>query len=86
MYSKIFKKTTLYVVRTDANGNFRNSAPCINCFNMIEKLKIKKIVYSTNDDFVCCKPCEFTTNHVSQGNRYLENKENLKPKTPPKNK
>ena len=38
---------------------------------MIKDLNVKKIIYSTDDDFVCCKTCEYTTDHVSQGNRYL---------------
>ena len=53
---KIFRKTTLYIVRTDGNGNFRNSAPCKDCFEMIIKLNIKKMVFSTNTGFEIYKP------------------------------
>lgn len=50
------------------------SAPCSNCFNMISKLNIKKIVFSTDDNFVVCKTCDYSTDHVSQGNRFLNKK------------
>lgn len=43
---------------------------------MITKLNIKKIVFSTDEDFICCKPCDYTTEHVSQGNRFLNKKFN----------
>ena len=56
------------------------SAPCSNCFAVICKLNIKKIVFSTDNDFVCCKTCEYSTNHVSQGNRYLGKLNNNKTK------
>ena len=38
---------------------------------MIVSLNIKKIIYSVDNDFICCKPCEYSTNHISQGNRFL---------------
>jgi CxxC motif-containing protein len=47
------------------------SAPCINCFETITKLNVKKIIYSIENDFVCYKTSEYCTNHISQGNRYL---------------
>ena len=69
----MFRKTTLYIVRTDTDGNYRNSAPCINCFKMISDLNIKKIIFSTDNDFESYKTSEFTTKHISHGNRYLGN-------------
>jgi protein-arginine kinase activator protein McsA len=56
------------------------SAPCSNCYEMIAKLNIKKIVFSTDNDFVVCKTCDYSTNHVSQGNRFLNKKFNKKSK------
>ena len=74
-----FKDIVLYVVRRDAYGKFTNSAPCMNCFKVISELNIKKIVYSIDgNDFNACKPCEYTTNHISVGNRILQ-KENSFP-------
>lgn len=70
-YDKLFRKTTLYIVRTDNEGNFRNSAPCKNCLDIIQTLNIKKIIFSTEDDFASYKTNEYQTNHISHGNRYL---------------
>ena len=67
---KIFKKTILYIVRINNRGEYRNSAPCVDCFDLILSLNIKKIVFSTNDDFKIYKPTEFETDHISSGNRY----------------
>ena len=38
---------------------------------MILSLNIKKIIYSIENDFICCKPSEYSTTHISQGNRFL---------------
>ena len=59
-------------MRTDNEGNYRNSAPCMNCFNVICKLNIKKIIFSSeNNEFEIHKTSEYHTDHVSHGNRYL---------------
>lgn len=59
----------------DANGKYTNSAPCLNCFEVINELNLKKIVYSIDgNDFHMCKPCEYTVRHVSVGNRLLQEK------------
>tara|TARA_X000000950_G_C13388442_1_gene447249 strand:+ start:51 stop:287 length:237 start_codon:yes stop_codon:yes gene_type:complete len=68
------KKTTLYVARTDTDGNYRNSAPCINCFNVISQLNIKKIVFTLDNDYKIYKTADYHTDHISHGNRYLQNK------------
>lgn len=60
----------------DYEGNYKNSAPCINCFEMILSLNIKKMIYSIDNDFICCKPSDYSTNHMSQGNRFLVNLKN----------
>ena len=67
---KIFKKTILYIVRINNRGEYRNSAPCVACFDLIVELNIKKIIFSTNDDFKIYKTSEFETEHISSGNRY----------------
>ena len=69
---KVFKKTTLYIVRTDNEGNYKNSAPCINCFNVMRELNIKKIIFSSENDFEIHKTNEYSTKHISHGNRYLQ--------------
>jgi len=51
-----------------------NSAPCMNCFNVISKLNIKRIIFSTENDFTSCKTNEYKTNHISHGNRIMKRK------------
>lgn len=72
MYNKLFSKTTLYVVRTDNAGNYRNSAPCSHCHHVISLLNIKKIVFSIDDGFVSYKTEDYTTDHISHGNRFIK--------------
>jgi deoxycytidylate deaminase len=68
----VFKKSTLYVVRTDVNGNYRNSAPCKNCHSIINELGIKRIIFSGDEDeFTIVKTSDYNTEHISNGNRYL---------------
>jgi len=85
---KLFKKTTLYVVRTDLNGNYKNSAPCQNCYSVINELKIKRIIFSTDDEkFAIFKTSDYYTEHISNGNRYLNmSDEKKKKKKKKKNK
>lgn len=70
--SKYFKKITLYVVRIDINKNLKNSAPCIDCIKIINKLGIKRIIYSDeNNEFQKVKPCDYTIVYKSIGNRKI---------------
>lgn len=73
---KLFKKTTLYVVRFDNNNNLQDSAPCHKCLNMIIYLDIKRIVYSSkNNTFVSEDPKKITIKHESAGNKFLKKNE-----------
>ena len=66
------KKIILYIVRTDNNGELKESGPCIDCFNKIKKLNIKKIIYSCNNNCVTIsKPKDYTPVHVSLGRRFI---------------
>lgn len=50
----------------------------MNCFHIICELNIKKIIFSSeNENFEIHKTNEYTTKHVSHGNRYLQNLFNL---------
>lgn len=76
---KLYKKTTLYVVRCDKNNNLQDSAPCCNCLNTIINLKIKKIVFSSsNNEIISINPSDLNLNHVSSGERLLRKKLNKK--------
>ena len=69
----IFRKISLYVVRTDDKGNFKNSAPCGNCTKVINELRIKKVVFSTEGgSFVSIKSENYKTDHISHGNRHIQ--------------
>ena len=72
---KLFKKTTIYVVRCDKNNNLQESAPCQSCVNTITNLNIKRVVFSSKDDtFVSTTPSLLQINHISAGNKYIKNK------------
>lgn len=42
------KGSTLVVVRVRSNGKFGLAFPCENCYDIIQKFKIKKVIFSTN--------------------------------------
>lgn len=70
---KLYRKTTVYVVRCNNKGILTESAPCVNCLNMMKFLDIKRIVYSTeNNEFVSCKPCDIKITHISAGSKHIE--------------
>ena len=69
---KNIKNGTIYVVRINNNGNLCSSAPCINCYNIISKVGIKKIVYSDIDgDIISCYTKNYNIKHISYGGRYM---------------
>ena len=71
--TKLFKKTTIYVVRYDSNNNLQDSAPCQNCLNMMIYLDIKRIVFSSKDNtFISENPKKLTIKHESAGNKFLK--------------
>jgi hypothetical protein len=54
-------------------STFKDSAPCIDCMKIIRSLKIKKIVYSTDDaGFTSVKPDNYTIQHETLGRRLLD--------------
>tara|TARA_B100000886_G_scaffold252573_1_gene178447 strand:- start:158 stop:445 length:288 start_codon:yes stop_codon:yes gene_type:complete len=74
---KLFKKTTVYVVRCDSQNNFQDSAPCEKCLGTMLDLNIKRVVFSgKNNTFISASPNEITINHISAGNKFIKNKEN----------
>ena len=69
---KLYKKTTLYVVRCDKNNNLQDSAPCCNCLNTMIDLNIKRIVYSSSDNEILAEnPKNLKIDHLSSGERLL---------------
>jgi hypothetical protein len=69
-----YKKTTLYVVRCNSKNQLVDSAPCNNCLNLILTLKIKRIVFSSNNNnIISIDPRLLQINHVSSGAKFFSN-------------
>ncbi len=68
-----YDKISLYVVRRDKHGiNFKHSAPCNHCTNIMKTLNIKYIIYSNiSGTLTKCRVKDYNTSHISQGNRFL---------------
>lgn len=50
----------IYVTRRCRNDGHAESRPCLDCFHTIERLGIKKMVYTTRSGGVeSCKPCQY---------------------------
>ena len=43
---------TLYVVRTNRQGKFRMSKPCIMCEEVMKFCGVKKVIYTTGEDSI----------------------------------
>tara|TARA_B110000971_G_C19846995_1_gene425272 strand:+ start:241 stop:513 length:273 start_codon:yes stop_codon:yes gene_type:complete len=70
---KLYKKTTIYVVRCDNKNKLQDSAPCQNCLSTIIDLGIKRIVFSSKDNtFISIAPTLLNIYHISAGNKFLQ--------------
>ena len=69
------KNINLYVVRRNSFGEMKDSAPCTQCCKMIQKFNIKNLIYSNSEgSLVKIRARDFSTTHVSLGNRAIERK------------
>jgi len=70
-----YGRVNIYVVRKDKSGTtFKDSSPCLNCSETMKSLNIKYIIYSnSNGTLTKCRIKDYTTSHVSQGDRFLKN-------------
>jgi len=69
-------KVILYIARADRHGGCElfQSAPCRDCSRRIKELNIKRVVYSCEDKRIeSCSTVDYHSNHISYGNRYLNN-------------
>lgn len=70
------KARTLTMVIIRDNGHhqhYQNSKPCVQCLEMLKKLKLKKIIYSTdNGGIVVTRPQRETSDHKSRAQRVTE--------------
>ena len=67
----IFRKTILYVGRLTRGGNSQNSAPCFQCIQKIRQYHIKKIIFCLEEKYYIMSPDEFTRNHITMGQLYI---------------
>ncbi len=72
---KKFRKVVLYVVRTNVQGVFQESAPCADCMEVIKSLKIKRVVYTGMKDGVMgiwnMEPPDYKATHITTGKRSM---------------
>ncbi len=62
------------MVRIDSNGGLRDSRPCLNCFNKLNELGIKRVIYSTNDATIESKKLtDYHTDKHSFGYKFVNN-------------
>ena len=72
---KKFRKVVLYVVRTNVQGVFQESAPCADCMEVIKSLKIKRVVYTGVQNGVMgiwsMEPPDYKATHITTGKRSM---------------
>ena len=71
------RNITIYVVRLGrSNILLGNSAPCVNCTHLINRLNmIKRIVYSNETgEIISIKPKDYSTNYLTNGDRNIKHK------------
>ena len=62
----------IYVTRRCRNDGHADSRPCLDCFHTIQRLGIKKMVYTTRTGEVeSCKPCQYMGGELTRVRRNL---------------
>lgn len=62
----------IYVTRQCKNDGHAESRPCLDCFHTIQRLGIKKMVYTTRTGHVeSCKPCQYGAGELTRVRRNL---------------
>lgn len=70
--NRIFRKTTLYVSRLSQAGISHDSAPCINCLNVIKLYNIKKIIFYLDNEYYIINPNIKYKLHETHGYKYIQ--------------
>lgn len=68
---KILKKTTLYISRVKNEMEY-NSAPCLDCLNMIRYYNIKRIIFYLELNYYIMRPNDYHTTHQSYGKIFID--------------
>ena len=62
----------IYVTRRCRNDGHADSRPCLDCFHTIQRLGIKKMVYTTRTGEVeSSKPCQYMGGELTRVRRNL---------------
>ena len=70
---KLFRRMILYVVRTDSEYVLKESAPCIDCMQVIKMMGIKRVVHTTTDGYTTIKtPATHVSTHRTEGRRFID--------------
>lgn len=73
-YRKLIKGMDIIVIRINKSSSLRNSRPCSDCINKLEKVGIRKVFYSDeNGELVSEFVKDMPKNHISSGSRYFNN-------------
>ena len=60
-------------MRTDAESELKESAPCIDCMRIIKELGIKRVVHSTKEGYTIINtPSTYIATHRTEGRRFIE--------------
>jgi tRNA(Arg) A34 adenosine deaminase TadA len=65
--NRVMKKMKLYISRYSENNNYNNSAPCVNCLEVIKQHNIRKIIFNLNNEFFEYNSKDYHTNHRTFG-------------------
>lgn len=68
---KNLNKVTFYIARINRRGEIRSSAPCIDCYNMLVKYDVKKIVYTTDNGIQKTQLKNFIPTQKTKGRAFL---------------
>ena len=69
---KILKKTTLYISRLTQGGFSDDSAPCVDCLQVIKTYNIKKIIFCMNNNYFCIHPEMYKDAKSSDGHNFVQ--------------
>ena len=70
---KLFRRMILYVVRTDSECVLKESAPCMDCMQVIKTMGIKRVVHTTTDGYTIIKtPATHISTYRSEGRRFID--------------
>lgn len=62
----------ILVIRVNKNSALKNSRPCNQCIDKLQKIGIRKVFYSDDDGYIVSEHLEYMEKrHISSGTRHL---------------